>query len=272
MSGRPVVLAPQVELALIPHRVENRIVRQRALDGYINATAMCKAAGKLFGDYSRLRSTKEFLEALSLDMGIPISKLVEQFRGKPAHLQGTWVHPQVAIHLAQWLSPEFAVQVSRWVFEWMSGRLARENMPEHVRRYAINQPKIPPTHFSMLNQMTFRLLGPLEIQGYIVPAKLMPDIALGMMFSKWLRAKGENPDAFPTYRHRFLPGDPRPTVNARLYPNRLMTDFNQQLDRWIMGRAREYFGNRDENAIVPLDRVVASLPKLPSPKDDESGP
>ena len=176
-------------------------------------------------------------------------------------LRGAWVHPRVAINLAQWLSPVFAVRVSKWVFEWMTGKLAREAMPEHVRRYTINQHKIPLTHFSMLNQMTFRLLGPLEIQGYIVPASMMPDIALGRMFSQWLRTEGEKPESFPTYLHEFLPGDPRPAVNARLYPNRLITDFNERLDLWIRGgRAREYFGGRDEDAILPLDRVLAVLP------------
>lgn len=29
----------------------------------------------------------------------------------------TWVHPQVAINIAQWISPEFDVQVSRWIYE-----------------------------------------------------------------------------------------------------------------------------------------------------------
>ena len=169
----------------------------------------------------------------------------------------------MAVNLAQWVSPPFAVRVAEWVFEWMSGQLARDAFPDHIRRYAINQQKIPATDFSMLNQMIFRLLGPMELQGYTLPAGLMPDIALGKMFSKWLREQGEDPDSFPSYPHEFLDGDPRPTVLARLYPNRLMTDFNEQLDLWIRdGRARKCFGNRDENAIVPLDRVVRALPAL----------
>ncbi|MGK7903861.1 MAG: KilA-N domain-containing protein [Hormoscilla sp.] len=36
--------------------------------------------------------------------------------------QGTWVHPEVAIDLAQWLSPQFRIMVNRWIREWMSGR------------------------------------------------------------------------------------------------------------------------------------------------------
>lgn len=254
----------QFELPLITHKVENRIVQQRAHDGYINATEMCRAAGRLIGDYGRLKITKAYLHALSADMGIPITGLVQRVRGGHPDLQGTWVHPRVAIHLAQWLSPEFAVQVSDWVFRWMTGQIAREAMPEHVRRYAINQHKIPLTHFSMLNQMTFRLLGPLEIQGYIVPARLMPDIAFGRMFSKWLREQGESPASFPTYPHEFLESDPRPTIQARLYPNRLMTSFNEQADLWLRdGRAMKYFRARDENAILPLEKVLHALPLPP---------
>ena len=261
MIGSPPLSASQSELALIPHKVENRIVQQRAVDGYINATEMCRASGKRFGWYYRLDGTRAFMDALEADVQIRTSTLVQSVRGGPPELQGTWVHPQVAIHLAQWLRPKFAVQVTRWVFEWMSGRLVREAMPDHIRRYAINQHKIPPTHFSMLNQMIFRLLGPMELQGYSLPEGLMPDIALGKMFSMWLREQGEDPDSFPSYPHEFLDGDPRPTVPAKLYPNRLITEFNEQLDLWIRdGRARKYFGNRDENAIVPLDRVVAALP------------
>jgi len=90
----------QMSLALITHEINHSPIEQRASDGYINATAMCKAAGKLMGDYLRLESSKAFLQALANDMGIPISKLIQSVRGGLEHLQGTWVHPQAAIHLA----------------------------------------------------------------------------------------------------------------------------------------------------------------------------
>ena len=258
----------QAELSLIVHKVENRIVQQRAVDGYINATAMCKAAGRPWNRYWSTGPTQRYFQALSAETGITVSQLAQRVRGGPPDEQGTWVYPDAAVHLAQWLSPQFAVWVSRWVREWMTGQLARTGFPDHIRRYAINQAKIPSTHFSMLNQMTFRLLGPLELQGYIVPAELMPDISLGKMFSGWLRERGEDPTSFPTYQHEFLPGDTRPVVPARLYPNRLMTDFNRQLDKWLRdGRARKYFGNRDPEAILPLDHVLAALPPGEAPED-----
>ena len=45
----------------------------------------------------------------------------------------------------------------------------------------------------------------------------------GSCFSRWLRDNGHGPNTFPTYEHEFL--DNRRTVEARLYPNKLITDF-----------------------------------------------
>jgi hypothetical protein len=96
-----------------------QITFQRAEDGYINATALCQNAGKQIGSYLRNTTTDAFLKELEADMQISITELVQIQRGGEPHLQGTWVHPQVAIHLSQWLSPKFAVQVSRWVNDWI---------------------------------------------------------------------------------------------------------------------------------------------------------
>jgi hypothetical protein len=103
---------------LIDHRLDDFVIHQRKPDGYFDATAMCRAVGKQFHDYRRLETSQEFLKELSLETGIPISKLVVTFRGKPSELQGTWIHPDAAIHLAQWCSAKFAVSVARWVREW----------------------------------------------------------------------------------------------------------------------------------------------------------
>lgn len=173
----------QWEMSLIHHEVRDSVIDQRAIDGYVNATAMCRVAKRQWGHYWERRKTKAFVQALHADIGIPISELIQSVKGGYPELQGTWVHPQVAIHLAQWLSPEFAVKVSQWVFEWFSGGGPRHSvLPDHVRRYLVNRRKIPNTHFSMLNHMTLQLLAPLEDRGYILPARLMPDIALGECF------------------------------------------------------------------------------------------
>jgi hypothetical protein len=51
-------------------------------------------------------------------MGIHIDLLIETRVTGPNEVRGTWVHPYVAVHLAQWLSPRFAVQVSKLVYHW----------------------------------------------------------------------------------------------------------------------------------------------------------
>ena len=86
-------------------------------DGFINATELCKAGGKLFADWKRLESTKELIESLKNDMGIPISELIIIKKGGDAKFQGSWIHPDLAVQLAQWISPTFSLKVSRWVRE-----------------------------------------------------------------------------------------------------------------------------------------------------------
>ena len=193
---------PQQSL-LIQHEIDGEVVPQRPRDGYIDATRLCKQAGKLFGNYHQTAQTQAFLKELSAVIGIPITGLVQVIQGGRPELQGTWVHPHVAINLSQWLSPVFAVKVSQWVFDWMSGRV-NPYMPVHVQRFLKNRFKIPHTHFSMLNEIYLNLLAALEDNGVILPDKMMPDISTGRMFSDFLRSKGIDPEKFPTYQHEFI--------------------------------------------------------------------
>jgi len=172
------------ELALIPHKVENSLINQRAVDGYVNATAMCTVVGKKFNDYSRLKTTQDFISELHGVTGIPATELIQSVAGGKSENQGTWVHPDVAINLGQWCSPKFAVAVSQWIREWLTGKAQPVNFPYHIRRYLANRTAIPVTHFSMLNEMIFALIAPLEDAGYVIPKDMLPDISAGRMFCK----------------------------------------------------------------------------------------
>lgn len=254
-------MSKQIEIPFINRELEKTPVTQRITDGYINATGICKAAGKNFADYWRLTSTQEFVEALAADMGIPITGLIEQVKGGVPQFQGTWVHPQVAINLAQWASPKFAVFVSKWVFEWMNGNIPNKSkLPYHIQRYLINRSEIPPTHFSVFNEIVFNLIAPLEDKGYELPDKLVPDISQGRMFADWVRKeKGLEPNDFPTYTHTYPDGRVIPGV--KLYPNSLLADFREHFHNiWIRQKASKYFKERDGNALVFLQKVVDELP------------
>ena len=259
-TNLPIPLDFPEQSLLIEHSLDGEIIPQRPRDGYINATALCQQAGKLFADYFRLGQTKEFLKELSLDMGIPISNLVQIIRGRGDKLeQGTWVHPQVAINLGQWLSPHFAVKVSQWVFDWMVGK-TQPYMPVHVQRFLKNRAKIPHTHFSMLNEIYLNLLAPLEDYGIIPPDRMMPDISTGRMFSGFLRQKGISPENFPVYQHEFVDLS-RLTVSARLYPIEYLADFRRYFNEfWLPNRAEEYFAERYPKALPFLPRIL----ELPS--------
>ena len=99
-----------IQPSLIGHQLGDELISQRPKDGYINATALCKVAGKSFYDYRRLSTSKEFIQELSTETGITVSALYQTLEGgNQPKSQGIWVHPDVAIHLAQWLSPKFAV-------------------------------------------------------------------------------------------------------------------------------------------------------------------
>lgn len=242
----------QGDFPIIPHEVEGKLIHQRASDGYINATAMCAAAKKQMGHYLANAGTKEFLKELSDDTH---AVLVNTIQGGLPELQGTWVHPQVAIHLAQWLSPKFAVQVSKWVYEWIAGgAVAGNRLPVHLQRYMVNLAEIPRTHFSMLNEITFALIAPLEADGYTLPEKLIPDISEGRMFSEWLRGEGIEPSKFPTYKHRYLDGR---VVDARLYPNEYLPLFRAHFHSiWMPKKCEEYFKQRDAKALKYLPKLL----------------
>ncbi len=92
-------------------------ISRRITDGYLNATAMCKANGKQWNDYWRTERATAYLEALCTETGIPVSNLCLSLKG--GFYQGTWIHPQVAVDLARWISAPFAVWVDGWFLEQM---------------------------------------------------------------------------------------------------------------------------------------------------------
>ena len=72
-------------------------IEQRELDGYVNATQMCQANGKLIADWLRTKDYKRYIEALSRSMRIPIDQLVIVNTEGPNETRGTWIHPKLAI-------------------------------------------------------------------------------------------------------------------------------------------------------------------------------
>jgi hypothetical protein len=210
-------------VALISRAIDQTIVNQRVNDGYVNATELCKAAGKLFADYRRNAPTQEFLQVLSLNMGKPIIELVQSRKGKYG---GTWVHPKVAVHFGQWLSADFAVHVANWVFEWMATSRTPTAQPQprvgqYLARMVANRARVPRGHFTGLELVADQVVGVMESAGCPLPDDHCPDISWGRTWCDHLRSIGYDVDSLPTYPH-YYPG--RRTFPAKAYPDALLPE------------------------------------------------
>lgn len=102
----------------------------------INATQMAKPFGKLVGDWVRLKSTTEFMKALSTDMQIHISALIQTVKGGNGE-QGTWMHEDVALEFARWLSPAFAIWCNKKIKELMRTGVATVSNDDEAIAYAM---------------------------------------------------------------------------------------------------------------------------------------
>ncbi|MGL4619938.1 MAG: KilA-N domain-containing protein [Chroococcidiopsis sp.] len=135
---------------LIFRNANDRAIAQRSSDGYIDATAMCKAAGKKFNDYMRLETTKDYLAALSSTSGIPDLDLIQVKHGGSD--RGTWIYPQVAIDLAGWLSPDFKVLAWEWVMDWMDKGIAPSDRTHELKlQLEIEQTKLEQLRLNQSN-------------------------------------------------------------------------------------------------------------------------
>ena len=117
--GKPLALPPtQPTSAQIEAREWNgHAIQRRQADGYVNASAVCLANRKRWNDYFRLERTEAYIAALAADAGFPATGLVVSIKGGRPELQGTWIHPRLAVDLARWISPQFAVWMDGWFLE-----------------------------------------------------------------------------------------------------------------------------------------------------------
>ncbi len=100
---------------IVATRHFNEIAIGQRADGYLNATAMCRANGKDWNDYRVNKATDEFISVLSSSAGIPGDELVVVKTKVRNEDRGTWVHPKIAYHLAMWCNAQFAVAVMGWI-------------------------------------------------------------------------------------------------------------------------------------------------------------
>lgn len=218
------------QMELVPHSYQGSLIQQRAADGYINATAMCKAAGREWSSYRR--SAEAFIVALEGSLQIRRDVLVQSISTGANDSRGTWVHPQVAIHLAQWLSPEFAVKVTEWVYEWMSGKHPSDRIwAQFEDRVSLVYDNVPVGYFCVFREIA-DLFASLISNGADFGTRMILDISVGLHWGNhWKKAKlderfgprGSFPHNYPKYFPQAW-SNPQP---AKCYPEDALPTFRK---------------------------------------------
>ena len=99
---------------------DSRIAKFDIPVGYVNATQMCKANGREWSAYARRKTSKAYWEGLANDLRKCISSLIIQIDAYGDE-QATWVHPEIAVDLAQWVSVPFKIWANRNLTRVISG-------------------------------------------------------------------------------------------------------------------------------------------------------
>ena len=262
---------------LIEHHVEQAVISQRATDGYVNATAMCQAAGKQMKHYLENKSTTAFLNELQSVVGIPTTDLVQIIQGGDPQLQGTWVHPDVAVHLAQWCSPKFAVQVSRFVREWLQGthssQLQLQSWRHFHDRVDMTKCSVPIGYFGIFHEIA-TMIVPMISAGVKLDDHTIPDISVGKTWANHWRDNNFDttfgqrinyPHNYPDYYRQAAAGE----QDAWCYPESALAEFRRWFrEEYQKGKLAGYINNKrkkgdiePETANIMIDTLIPKSPK-----------
>jgi len=261
-------ISPDSQLMLVPHSYQGALISQRATDGYINATAMCRAAAKEWANYNQNSSTRAFLQALEGSLGIPRDLIVQSILSGPNEARGTWIHPQVAIHLAQWLSPEFAVKVTEWVYEWMSGKHPSDKIwAQFQDRVSLVYDNVPDGYFCVFREIA-DVFAALISNGCNPGTKMLLDISVGMHWaSYWKSAKLAEKFGERRYFDHFYPqyfaqshANPQP---AACYPEDAIPTFRRWLrDIYVQHKMPTYLKTQVQQKKLPAEIANNALAAL----------
>jgi KilA-N domain len=104
---------------------EDFTITFRTTDGYVNATKLCALGtsrcgnSKKFTTWAKRISNEELKQKISIACGVPVDKLTEVVQcGKHNDVSGTYVHPELVMHIASWISADFAISVNNMLKAW----------------------------------------------------------------------------------------------------------------------------------------------------------
>jgi hypothetical protein len=96
-------------------KVNNTSIARRKSDGFVDATMICRAGKRQLGVWTSRKCNKAFLSETSKNMKTELSEIYIIHAG-PQGKRHTWVHPVIAVKIAQWTSQDIGLRVEKWLF------------------------------------------------------------------------------------------------------------------------------------------------------------
>lgn len=168
----------------IPHEIEGISVNQRENDGYVNATELCSAHRQATGERKDPRNwletnmAKSAMKKLSTVTGIPVTDLFDVKQG--GKLQGTWIHPRLAVRFAMWVNDDFSLQVEDWVHAWLSSGSNPVRLEADIDRVALRDELKDSRRLALTEQVKLFL----EVAGQYNPGSTETQIFFGRVHNE----------------------------------------------------------------------------------------
>jgi hypothetical protein len=99
-------------------KIEEKVIREKALHKIELKDKVEKSNTRIPASQIVKKELQQKVITPAGNSEITYKELIEVYKGNSGkYKQGTWIHPDLGIHLAQWCNPLFFLQVSKWVRE-----------------------------------------------------------------------------------------------------------------------------------------------------------
>lgn len=96
-------------------------------NGYVHVSKLCNEGGKKYGNWKRSKQADHVIKCLLETLNLKSeSDLIINVHNIRIGLRGTYVHPDLIIHIAMWISPMFSIYVNFIVSSWRKMSIENE--------------------------------------------------------------------------------------------------------------------------------------------------
>jgi hypothetical protein len=174
--------------------------------------------------------------------------------------------------VAQYSADQFIeMGINSWIHSitgWSNTKPTQTYIPYWYQRLTLftARTRIPDGWWSVFEELA-KMMRELESYGYVLPdvsrstgQKITPDISIGQMFCRHMRAQNYDIDGeVQKYTHFYPDGR---IVQANIYPDKWLELFRTWFNNsWKPQRLRDYLKARDPESLPSIDKLLGLLPE-----------